>query len=295
MIKSKATTSKRGANNANSSHELASQEMHLLKQVARNRTLKPVDVDAHLLTRLLKRGAVEQKANQIRITSAGKQALRRMKLAQDEEQIYASQHQRRETITTPCHEHDGPNIEALAATGDVKSNRAPSSVRMMNRAESPLALLASKKRSDGSAYLSPSQYEAGERLRSEFERGRVAPSMGINWDRLGEVVGSVSKNARIQKSGNDLSDSALGAQYRFRKAIDYVGEEFAGALIDFCCFLKGLEEIERTRQWPARSAKQILALALSRLARHYGLSDMASGPVGGPMRHWGADDYRPKL
>ncbi len=94
----------------------------------------------------------------------------------------------------------------------------------------------------------------------------------------------------------DLTETALAARLRFERAMDAVGPEFCGLLADVCCFLKGLETVERERQWPARSAKLALRLALEALARHYGLNPTAEGSKSGAkIRHWGAPDYRPEV
>jgi hypothetical protein len=64
-------------------------------------------------------------------------------------------------------------------------------------------------------------------------------------------------------------------------------------LIDVCCHLQGLEAAERAAGWPQRSGKIVLQLALSSLARHYGLEAAAPARRGPAVRHWGSEDYRP--
>jgi hypothetical protein len=76
-----------------------------------------------------------------------------------------------------------------------------------------------------------------------------------------------------------------------------VGPEVSGILVDICCELKGLEEAEKTNGWPARAGKVVLQIALTRLAKHYGLiaADDAAVHKRSGLRHWGTEDYRPTL
>ncbi|WP_431322771.1 DUF6456 domain-containing protein [Rhizobium sp. YTU87027] len=74
--------------------------------------------------------------------------------------------------------------------------------------------------------------------------------------------------------------------------MEAMGPELAGVALDVCCFMKGLEAVERERQWPVRSAKLMLRTALMALSRHYNPPTPARRPR---MEHWGAEGYRPEL
>jgi hypothetical protein len=63
----------------------------------------------------------------------------------------------------------------------------------------------------------------------------------------------------------------LAAKQRFSAAMRAAGPGLNDLLFDVCCHLRGLGEAERAKRWPARSAKVVLAIALDRLAEHYGL------------------------
>jgi hypothetical protein len=148
--------------------------------------------------------------------------------------------------------------------------------------ESPLAWLARRRGRDGRAMIAPQQLQAGERLRAAFTRAHLMPRTTANW----------SAPRREQGQGGGVAaftDATLTARQQVRQALDAVGPEFSGVLLDVCCFLKGLEDVERERSWPARSAKVVLQLALDRLARHYGLSAEARGPQRAKVRTWLAD------
>jgi hypothetical protein len=153
----------------------------------------------------------------------------------------------------------------------------------VDEAESPLAWLARRKGRDGRALIEPVQLLAGERLRAEFTRAHLMPRITSNWS---AAVASGARGA----SPASFTEAVIGARQRVRSALDAVGPEFSGLLVDVCCFLKRLELVERERSWPPRSAKVVLQLGLDRLARHYGLHGKASGKARAAVRMWLADD-----
>jgi Domain of unknown function (DUF6456) len=157
----------------------------------------------------------------------------------------------------------------------------------LNEAESPLGWLARRKGRDGAPMISPEQLLAGERLRAEFTRGHLTPRITSNWS-----AASAPADRGSFRPGN-LSDTVIAARQRVHHALEAVGPEFSGLLLDVCCFLKGIEDVERERQWPARSGKIVLQLGLDRLARHYGLSSEARGRSRRALRSWAATEDVP--
>jgi hypothetical protein len=150
-------------------------------------------------------------------------------------------------------------------------------------AESPLAWLARRRGRDGRPLIEAHQFQAGERLRADFTRANLMPRTTSNWE------SPISSDSRGDRAGG-FTETMIASRQRVRQALDAVGPEFSGLLMDVCCFLKGLEGIERERAWPIRSAKIVLQLALDRLARHYGYAAKANGRGHAPVRTWLADD-----
>ena len=153
----------------------------------------------------------------------------------------------------------------------------------VDEAESPLAWLARRRGRDGRALIEPHQLQAGERLRADFTRANLMPRTTSNW--ATPVVTERGGGQRVA----DASDTVIASRQCVNQALDAAGPEFSGLLLDVCCFLKGLEDVERERAWPARSAKVVLQLALDRLARHYGYAAQTSGRARTPIRIWLAD------
>ena len=182
----------------------------------------------------------------------------------------------------------GPEVDAFRArhldlaVHDIMTDAGVVRV-LMNDSESPLAWLARRKGRDGRAMIEPMQFVAGERLRADFTRAQLTPRVTSNWST------PTGGNSRGNGAG-EMTDLIVASRQRVRLALEACGPEFAGVLLDVCCFLRGLEDLEHERGWPSRSAKVVLQLALSRLARHYGLErDVASGQ-GARLRTWLADD-----
>jgi hypothetical protein len=153
----------------------------------------------------------------------------------------------------------------------------------VDEAESPLAWLARRRGRDGRAMIAPHQLQAGERLRGDFTRAHLMPRTTSNWE------SPMSSGGRGGNRTSEFTDVMIASRQRVNQALDAAGPEFSGLLLDVCCFLKGLEDLERERRWPARSAKVVLQLALDRLARHYGYAAQAKGRRDPPIRTWLAE------
>lgn len=163
----------------------------------------------------------------------------------------------------------------------------------INEAESPLGWLRSRKDRNGRPLIGDAQFDAGERLRADYWFAHMNPQVTANWSAL-----APAERSRRGAPANSamLRDEVLAAKDRVMRALMAVGPETCGVLVDVCCELKGLEEAEKTNGWPQRAGKVVLQIALTRLAKHYGLiAEDRATRRGRGLRHWGEADYRPTL
>jgi hypothetical protein len=196
----------------------------------------------------------------LQLTSAGEAHLRRISSPDPE---LAFLHQHRET-------------EAAI----VQTATGPTRVRI-DTEESPLDWLRRRRDRNGEPMIDETSYQAGERLRTDIMLAGLLPGVTARWDAMPKTGGPASPG--------EATDRMVAARQRLRHAFDAVGSDFSDLLLDFCGFLKGLEQIERERQWPARSAKVVVRLALGRLAEHYGIESEARGPAASRgIRAWQA-------
>ena len=162
-----------------------------------------------------------------------------------------------------------------------------------NEGESPLARLYLRKNVGGASYIDGPQFLAGEKLRADFERAHMAQRITGSYEEAGGSGGrhwQMSDNAIAR-----LNDNAIAARQRLHHAFTAVGPELSGILYQVCCIAAGFEQAERILALPVRSGKAVLALGLTRLARHYGLIKIHQPRQQDSIAHWAIDDYRPAI
>jgi len=127
----------------------------------------------------------------------------------------------------------------------------------VNAAESPLGWLFAR------GMLSRRQYDAGERLRCDWERAQLAPRVTMAWD-AAPVARSRGSAAEV-----DLNGAQLDAKRRFEEAVANAGGGLSDILWRIVCAGEGMREAETALGWPARAGRLVLTLALDRVADYY--------------------------
>lgn len=136
----------------------------------------------------------------------------------------------------------------------------------VNKAESPLWWLRSRKDKSGYALISDLQFAAGERLRQDWEMAQLGPRICMSWSDA-----PPDRGGRAAPSAPDLPPGALRAKERVSAALDHCGLGLGDILVRVCCQQEGLTEAEHALKWPRRSGKLILTFGLEKLVDFYGL------------------------
>lgn len=139
------------------------------------------------------------------------------------------------------------------------STRRPVRSVTVNLTESPLGWLLAR------GHVTRRQFEAGERLRMDWERGQLAPKVTMSWDAMPSSRG----RNRAMGPQPDLNGTLLDARQRFECAVAQAGPGLADILWRVVCAGDGMREAETALGWPARAGKLVLGIALDRVADYY--------------------------
>ena len=145
-------------------------------------------------------------------------------------------------------------LTETGVSGRGSGKRAKRTVTV-NLAESPLSWLHAR------GHLDDRLFDAGERLRADYERAMLAPGVTMRWDPV-----------RLDGGGGDgmtPTERQLTAKARFDGAMAEAGSGLSDVLWRVVCGCESLPEAEKGLGWPVRSGKLVLKLALDRVADFY--------------------------
>lgn len=127
----------------------------------------------------------------------------------------------------------------------------------VNLAESPLTWLHSR------GYLDDRQLAGGEQLRRDYERAQLAPCVTMRWDPV--------RARTTGDTGLTGAERQIAAKARFHGALAQAGGGLQDVLWRVICAGETIPAAEKALEWPARSGKLVLRLALDRVADFYRL------------------------
>lgn len=130
----------------------------------------------------------------------------------------------------------------------------------VNLAESPLGWLLAR------GLIEERQFDAGEKLRADWERANLSPSLTMCWDpapRSGARRGS--------EDHLEPGERQTAARQRFDAAMTALGRDLNDIAWRVICSGEAMPVAEKAMGWPVRSGRLVLRLALDRLADFYRL------------------------
>lgn len=148
--------------------------------------------------------------------------------------------------------------EVVGGPARVASARRPRRSVTVNLAESPLGWLHAR------GHVDRRQFDAGEKLRLDWERGQMQPRVTMAWDATPVSRGRVGHGV-----GPDLGSAQIDARHRFEAAITAAGPGLSDILWRIVCSGEGMRDAETALGWPARAGKVVLTIALNRVADFY--------------------------
>ncbi|MEM7752451.1 MAG: DUF6456 domain-containing protein [Pseudomonadota bacterium] len=194
----------------------------------------------------------EGRVTRYRITSVGRMALKRFMAEDEAARMHAGD------IPDPhAEQHRDWSERPEPRTGTKRRG-----IRY-NAAESPLTALARRSDKDGKPFLSTDLVAAGERLREDFELAQMGPRITQNWEKF------LTGGARGRFTSEGGPGGSEHARERVMTALSDLGPGLGDVVLRCCCFLEGMESVERRMGWSARSGKIVLRIALIRLRAHY--------------------------
>ncbi|PLK25655.1 DUF6456 domain-containing protein [Novosphingobium sp. TH158] len=143
-------------------------------------------------------------------------------------------------------------------TSEGPSSRPPRRGRRsatVNLAESPLSWLHAR------GHLCDRQFAAAEQLRADWERAQLSAGVTMRWDPV-RIKGGPD-------AGLTRSERQIAARQRFDGAVAAAGPGLSDVLWRVVCAGETLPTAEKALDWPVRSGKLVLKLALDRVAGFY--------------------------
>ncbi len=228
----------------------------IVRDAADGQTLRTAVLERHVAEAMALNDWIELvsegRITRYRITATGRLALKRF-LAEDE------------AVRVGLGEAADPYSEQHRDWVERGKDRKGSKKRGIryNASESPLSALSRRKDKDGKPFLNPDLVAAGERLREDFELAQMGPRITQNWEKF------LTGGARGDFNGTPGTGGSDAARNRVMTALADLGPGLGDVVLRCCCFLEGMESVERRMGWSARSGKIVLRIALLRLRAHY--------------------------